>query len=95
MLAIAVQDEAARRELYDDVYVEVVKCGAVAGLCIPTPPKTLPPPTSCRVYIRFSAQEAATRCKAMMDGREFDGNLVKVTYVTEQDYFRAQAGEWL
>ncbi|KAJ9512251.1 hypothetical protein QJQ45_012812 [Haematococcus lacustris] len=92
MLAIAVQDEAARRELYDDVYVEVVKCGAVAGLCIPTPPKTLPPPTSCRVYIRFSAQEAATRCKAMMDGREFDGNLVKVTYV---ESYKKIASVWV
>jgi splicing factor U2AF subunit len=31
----------------------------------------------------------------MMDGREFDGHKVKATYVTENEYYRAQGGEWI
>lgn len=30
-----------------------------------------------------------------MDGRRFDENVVKATYVTDADFMRAEAGEWM
>ncbi|MEW5312395.1 MAG: hypothetical protein WDW38_004034 [Sanguina aurantia] len=50
---------------------------------------------ACRAYVRFSGAEAAGKCRAMMDGRMFDVNKVKATFVSESDFARAQAGEWI
>lgn len=82
-------------QLYDDVYIEAVKCGGVAGLVIPVPPSDIPDTNSCRVYVRFSNQDGASKCKNAMDGRQFDENKVRASFITEQDFYRAQAGEWL
>lgn len=40
-------------------------------------------------------QEAATKCKGMMDGREFDDMKIKATYSSDEAYYRSQGGEWL
>jgi len=90
---MAIEDE--RRELYDDVYLEAVKCGQVAGIALPLPPPGAPDSVTCRVFVRYATQEGAAKCKAVMDGRQFDDNKIRASYVTEQDFYRAHAGEWL
>lgn len=43
-------------QIYDDVYLEVVKCGQVAGIALPAPPSHTPESETCRVYVRFATQ---------------------------------------
>lgn len=74
---------------------EASKCGSVLGVAIPRPPGHVPDRDACRAYVRFSGAEAAAKCRAMMDGRMFDVNKVKATFVSESDFGRAQAGEWI
>lgn len=82
-------------QLADDVHTEASKCGSVLGVAIPRPPGHVPDKDACRAYVRFSGAEAAGKCRAMMDGRMFDVNKVKATFVSESDFARAQAGEWI
>lgn len=91
----AIRDERERKELYEDVQSEAVKCGAVVGIVIPVPPAYIPEKEPCRVLIQFAGTAEAKACKEMMDGRRFDDNTVKATYVTEVDFNRARMGEWV
>lgn len=58
------------------VYEEAVRCGKVRGVLVPLPPLDLADASPSRVYIRFELASEATKCKEMMDGREFDDRKV-------------------
>lgn len=77
------------------VYQEAIRCGQLVGIAVPIPPAIVPDTEPCRVYIKYKVSAEATKCKEMMDGRMFDDNKVKADYVTELDYNRARAGEWI
>eukprot|EP00879_Flechtneria_rotunda_P017065 GHRR01017872.1.p1 GENE.GHRR01017872.1~~GHRR01017872.1.p1 ORF type:complete len:362 (+),score=139.44 GHRR01017872.1:443-1528(+) len=93
--AAAIRDSEERREVSEMVYEESVRCGKVLGIAVPVPPPEVPDTDSCRVYVKFSSSGEATKSKEMMDGRLFDENRVKAKHVTEADYNRAAAGEWI
>ncbi|KAG2446512.1 hypothetical protein HYH02_008503 [Chlamydomonas schloesseri] len=82
-------------QILDDVRSEVVKCGAVVGLAAPMPPAHVTNADAARVYVKFSSADEAGRCRNMMDGRKFDDNSVRAIFVTEAEFLRAQAGEWV
>ncbi|KAF6265899.1 hypothetical protein COO60DRAFT_1680474 [Scenedesmus sp. NREL 46B-D3] len=81
--AAAIRSGDERQEVSEMVYEESVRCGKVLGIAVPVPSE------------EFSASAEAAKCKEMMDGRLFDANKVKATHVTEIDYNRAAAGEWI
>lgn len=70
-------------------------CGAVLGVAIPIPPTHISITDACRVYIKYGNPVEAAKCMRRMDGRSFEENKVKATYILESDFLRAQAGEWL
>ncbi|KAG2446513.1 hypothetical protein HYH02_008503 [Chlamydomonas schloesseri] len=90
-----IRDDTERKEILDDVRSEVVKCGAVVGLAAPMPPAHVTNADAARVYVKFSSADEAGRCRNMMDGRKFDDNSVRAIFVTEAEFLRAQAGEWV
>eukprot|EP00775_Hariotina_reticulata_P004802 gene4802-5051_t len=90
---IRILDE--RQEVSEMVYEEAVRCGKVLGIAVPVPPAEVADGAACRAYVKFSSSSEAAKCKEMMDGRLFDNNTVKATHVTEVDYNRAAAGEWI
>lgn len=90
-----IRDDQERTEIVDDVHAEVVKCGPVLGLAAPLPPPSVLDADASRVYVHFAAADGAQKCKAIMDGRRFDENIVKATFVSEADFARAKAGEWI
>eukprot|EP00198_Chlamydomonas_reinhardtii_P003163 XP_001692499.1 predicted protein [Chlamydomonas reinhardtii] len=91
----SVRVDAERRELQTDVYQEASKFGNLTGITIPVPPPTVSDSEACRVYLKYASPLDAQRCQQTMDGRMFDENKVRAVYVSEADFFRAQAGEWL
>ncbi|MEW5306363.1 MAG: hypothetical protein WDW36_008832 [Sanguina aurantia] len=90
-----VRNDSERRELYEDVHGEATVCGTVLGLTIPIPPADVSSADACRVYVKYGNAVEAAKCMRRMDGRSFEENKVKATYVLEPDFLRAQAGEWL
>lgn len=65
------------------------------GVAIPVPPPHVTDEQACRVYVRYATVADAQKCKQMNDGRDFDNNKVKASYVTDMDFSRAQANEWI
>ena len=59
-------------QLEEDVRDECAEYGTVEGLCIPVPPKTMPPDEPGRAYIMFGSHEEASKAKPVFDGRLFD-----------------------
>ena len=43
---------------------------------------------------RFSKTEEADAAKAVFNGREFDGNIVTAKEAPEEEFDRANAGQW-
>lgn len=81
-------------QILEDVAEECAKCGHVVSMAVPVPPPGISDFIPSRVYVKFNATDAATKCKAMMDGRMFDENKITATHVTEISFQRAAAGEW-
>eukprot|EP00983_Pelagomonas_calceolata_P080705 1155263-Pelagomonas_calceolata.AAC.1 len=46
------------------------------------------------VILRYSSVPAAEKCKAAMDGRQFDDNTLKASFVAEPDFYKAYHGDW-
>uniref|UniRef100_A0A383VCI1 RRM domain-containing protein n=1 Tax=Tetradesmus obliquus TaxID=3088 RepID=A0A383VCI1_TETOB len=93
--AAAIRSSDERQEVSEMVYEESVRCGKVLGIAVPVPGEDVAEGEPCRVYVKFAASAEAAKCKQMMDGRLFDDNKVKASHVTEVDYNRAAAGEWI
>jgi splicing factor U2AF subunit len=82
-------------QLYDDVYAEASRFGTVTGVAIPAPPPHAPDLTPARVYVRYTTLDASAKCKAAMDGRDFDDRKIKASYVPDEVYYRSAANEWV
>lgn len=82
-------------QLEEDVRDECAEYGTVEGVCIPCPPKTMPPDEPGRAYIMFSSHEEASKAKPVFDGRLFDNMKVTAKLVPDEDFARAAAGEWI
>lgn len=50
---------------------------------------------AARIYVKFLTIEEAKRTKDVMDGRAFDGNKIRASFVPESDFSRAEGGEWI
>lgn len=46
------------------------------------------------MYRRFSKTEEAEAAKAVFNGRQFDGNIVTAKEAPEEEFDRANAGQW-
>ncbi len=82
-------------QLEEDVRDECAEYGTVEGVCIPVPPRTMPPSEPGRAYIMFGSHEEATKAKPVFDGRLFDDGKVTAKLVPDDDFQRAAAGEWI
>ena len=82
-------------QLEEDVRDECSEYGTVEGVCIPVPPKTLPPSEPGRAYIMFASHEEAIKAKPVFDGRLFDSVKITAKLVPDDDFQRAAAGEWI
>lgn len=87
--------EQERNELAEDVEEESKQYGTVLGVCVPTPPATVGSLEGGRCYIRFSSPQESARAKEVFHGRTFDGNSIKASFVSEEDFAQAQAGLWV
>lgn len=82
-------------QLIDDARDECRKCGTVLGVVCPRPPDVMKEEDTARIYVKFLTIEEAKRTKDIMDGRAFDGNKIKASFVPESDFTRAEGGEWI
>ncbi len=82
-------------QLEEDVRDECAEYGTVEGICIPVPPKTLPPDEPGRAYILFASHEEAIKAKPVFDGRLLDSVKITAKLVPDDDFQRAAAGEWI
>lgn len=48
-----------------------------------------------RVYVLFDSEDSCKKARDALNGRTFDGNKVIATFVSAEDFARAQQGEWL
>jgi len=46
------------------------------------------------IILRYTTVPAAEKCKAAMDGRQFDDSTIKATFVAEPDFYKAYHGDW-
>lgn len=83
------------RVLQEEVQEEAARHGSVVAVCVPVPPDTVQDLQPGRCYIRYATPEDATKGKSIFDGRTLDDNKIKVGYVAEEEFARAQAGEWV
>lgn len=88
-------DEKERNELQEDVQEESLRYGTVQGVCVPVPPAFIGSLEGGRCYINFATPVEAARAREVFHGRTFDGNSIKASYVSEEDYQRAENNEWL
>lgn len=95
MTVDTVRDEDDRRDLYDEVSEEASKCGSILGIAVPLPPPSVSGTDPCRVYVKFGSTADAQKCKEAMDGRMFDTNTIRASFVTEVDFQRANTGQWV
>ena len=89
------QSSVPTLQLEEDVRDECAEYGTVEGVCIPVPPRTMPPSEPGRAYIMFGSHEEATKAKPVFDGRLFDDGKVTAKLVPDDDFQRAAAGEWI
>lgn len=87
-------DEDERRDLLEDVQEESGKYGRLQGIAVPRPPPGTPQDVPNRVFLIFEAPDEARKAKDVFDGRSFDGNSITAKFVAEEDFERAQRGEW-
>ena len=68
-------------EVIDDIKTECESVGGpVEGVVMP---RTGPQATLC--FITFADLEGASKARATLDQRQFDGNTVKATFITEAE----------
>jgi len=91
----ALGDAGERAELRSDVAGECARHGAVEECLVPQPPTAVPATEPARVYVRFDDQQATAACAAAMHGRLFDGRRVAASTISEAEFARVQAGDWV
>lgn len=89
------RSENDRRILQEEVYEEAAKFGSVTGVVVAVPGPQVQDLMPGRCYVRFGTPEEAQKGKLVFDGRTLDDNVIKAGYVSEEEYARAAAGEWV
>ncbi|KAI7840349.1 hypothetical protein COHA_006131 [Chlorella ohadii] len=87
--------ESERRILQEEVYEEAAKYGNVSGVYVAIPTAQVQDLMPGRCYIKYGSVEDAKKGHAVFHGRTLDGNVIKASYVPEDEYSRAAAGEWV
>lgn len=87
--------EADRRILQDEVYEEAAKYGSVSGVVVPTPTPQVQDLMPGRCYIRYASPEDAAKGQLAFHTRTLDDHVIKASFVPEEEYSRAQGGEWV
>ncbi|KAK9824055.1 hypothetical protein WJX72_007388 [[Myrmecia] bisecta] len=95
MLVSALRDPQERQDVREDVEEEASKYGAVVGVAVPPPPLSLADNQPGRVYVKFAAPGEAQKAKDVFQGRQFDGNVIKAALSSDEDFQKAQQGEWI
>ncbi|KXZ53229.1 hypothetical protein GPECTOR_7g1123 [Gonium pectorale] len=90
-----IRDDNERKETLEDLQQEVVKYGTMVAMAVPLPPPHVAGNEASRIYVKFATAEQATQCRNIMDKRRFDDSMVNAYFVTEGEFARAQAGEWV
>ncbi|KAG8467615.1 hypothetical protein KFE25_006667 [Diacronema lutheri] len=84
--AEALRDEREYAEIVRDIQTECQKCGPVLEIRVPRPGRPELAPYIGRAFVRFADIGAARGACAALNGRAFDGNIVRATFVTAQAY---------
>lgn len=86
--ASASASAATRRyaEIVQDIHSECQKAGQVYEIRVPRPGRPEAAPYVGRAFVRFADVGAARAACAVLNGRQFDGNIVRATFVTAQAY---------
>lgn len=84
-----------RRILEEEVHDEAVRHGNVAAVVAPPPPDAYQDRLPGRCYIMYASTEEARKAQPVFDGRTLDGNTIKATFVSEDEFARAAHGEWV
>ena len=82
-------------QLLEDAKDESSKYGVIEAVCAPKPPPSVSANAGSRVYMMFKDSEGAAKARAVFHGRQFDGNEISATYVGDDEFARAAAGQWV
>jgi len=94
--ADTLESEQERTDLQEDVRDESAKFGPVVSIAVPKPPpEVAAAKLPGRVYVRFAHSVGAEKSLQALDGRSFDGNKVRATFVPEHEFLSAMNGEWV
>jgi len=90
----ALQDAAEARELVRDTREVCSDFGKVVSVFAPRPhpggDPSLDPAGVGELYLRFDAAAGAAAARAALDGREFDGNVVRASFVSTALFEKTQ-----
>ncbi len=67
--AVNMNNPTERREIFDDVYSEAVKCGPVGGVAVPVPPADMSAEVPNRVYVKYHNVDDAKSLKVRVKER--------------------------
>ncbi|KAJ1636265.1 hypothetical protein T492DRAFT_610206 [Pavlovales sp. CCMP2436] len=76
------RDNTEYNEIIGDIHSECSKSGGVLEVRVPRPGRPGAEPYLGRAYVRFIDIGAARAAMAALNGRQFDGNVVRATFVT-------------
>lgn len=87
--------EGQRRILQEEVYDEAAKHGGVAGVVVPTPTPIVQELMPGRCYIKYATVDDCAQGLKVFDTRTLDENVIKASFVSDEEYRRASGGEWV
>lgn len=88
---VATEQDVA--EVREDTHEEMAKYGAVRRLEVVRPPASSAPSTQVFLLVRFDSLEAARTAHNALQGRTFDGRVVGVRYIGEEEFEARAAAE--
>ena len=80
--AAMLADDNEYTEVVDDISAECAKSGAVVAIVVPRPPAD----GAGKCFVHFADVGAATKALGSLDKRQFDGNIVKASFITEAQF---------
>mmetsp|Transcript_17977 Transcript_17977/g.42546 ORF Transcript_17977/g.42546 Transcript_17977/m.42546 type:complete len:522 (-) Transcript_17977:714-2279(-) len=89
----ALKDKEEYDEIVGDIRSECEKFGVVLETRVPKPGNVEDAAYVGRAFVKFADTAASTKARVALNGRQFDGNVVKATFVTAQAYEAVPANE--
>jgi splicing factor U2AF subunit len=77
------------------VQEEAARYGSVEQVAVPPPTPAVQDLMPGRCYVKYATSQDAEKGKAVFEGRTLDGNAIKASFVLEEEWQRAAAGEWV